>query len=428
MKIAYPEFGIEINSGDTSHTGADTISFALTSGERVNVRNDLKYQVDGLTVCQATLGIKESKKCDFTVMKIAHPGAVAATFTRSMTAAFSVNRNRQCIKSGRAQMIAVNSGNANVFTPTGARDLDEVAALLAKEFRVEANDILICSTGVIGVPLPMPLFRQGIPGLSKQMKCGELEKAADAILTTDLGPKACSIRMGDVVLAGIAKGAGMLEPNMATMLVFFFTNAALSSSELQSCLQQAVDGSFNCISVDTDTSTSDSVVLLSTGTVKCPEHADFTSALRALSIKLARDIVSQGEGATKIIEASVEADVSVEYSRRLAKKIVNSPLLKSAIHGADPNWGRIVMALGKPDAGHEQRPILPDRLQISLQGFPVYRNGEATGVDLSALSKQLGERRVAEINVKIEGGKFVGRAWGCDLTEEYVRINSDYST
>lgn len=334
----YPETFIQIESADRDDTLADAVSVTLEDGRVIPVSNTLDAQPT-LSCCTTTLGIKESGKSDFTVMRLDKPGACAGVFTKNRCPSVTVIRNKTCLNDGKAQLIAVNSGNANVFTPNGEADLKEIVTLISKEFAVEENQILMCSTGVIGVPLPMDVFRKGVPGLKGKLSRNTLQNSAEAIITTDRYAKVASIKVGDVLISAIAKGAGMIEPNLATMLVYIFTNVSIPSERLAEHLREACERSFNCISIDSDTSTSDSVII--TSTEELPESAvkasDFSRALTALCVKLSRDIVSQGEGVTKILECCVDSETSVAFSEQVAKQINNSPLCKCAMHGGVPN-------------------------------------------------------------------------------------------
>ncbi len=432
MKLIYKNLDIEVTLGSGKDTTTDHVQFRnpVKSEQFLSIENSLKYQPTGIKTLAATLGIKKSGKIDFTVVTLPQAGPAASVLTRCMCPSYTILRNREILKEGQLQAIAVNSGNANVFTPNGDKDLNHIAQLLSQEFQIKQNHFFISSTGVIGVPLPIEKFQKGIPGLKSQLKENNLDAAASAILTTDLGPKTASFKHNDLIICGMAKGAGMIEPNLATMLVYFFTNAKLSSPALQNILSQAVDSSFNCISIDSDTSTSDSVTLLSTAELELSENElkIFQSALRAMSIKLARDIVSQGEGVSKIIEVSVNSNISEEFSRVTAKKIINSPLVKAAVHGADPNWGRVVMAIGKPEAGKNIKVLGEENIEIKLQGEVVFSKKENLKLDLAAISKKIRESKIASIEVTIGNADYPTRAWGCDLTEEYVTFNSDYTT
>jgi glutamate N-acetyltransferase / amino-acid N-acetyltransferase len=425
----YPELNISVLSAERDDTLADTLTVTLSNGNKISVDNHLERQPT-LETCATTLGIKESGKPDFTVMKLSKPSTCAGLFTKNRCPSITVLRNKDCLKSGTTQLIAVNSGNANVFTPSGEKDVNEIAQLLSAEFQVAPDQILICSTGVIGVPLPMDKFRKGIPGLKNKLKAENLNQAAEAIITTDRFAKSASIQIGDVVISGIAKGAGMIEPNLATMLVYLFTNAQMTQAELANHLEYASYNSFNAISIDSDTSTSDSVIFTSTGAIPSStiSTTDFRTALTALCLKLARDIVSQGEGTTKILECCVESDTSVAFSRLVAKQIINSPLFKCAMHGGDPNWGRIIMAIGKGWDHESPKLFSPDMLTIGLQGVTVLEKGLPIQINLENLAKRIKNERVIQISVKIGTGKFCARAWGSDLSKEYVEINADYTT
>jgi glutamate N-acetyltransferase/amino-acid N-acetyltransferase len=238
------------------------------------------------------------------------------------------------------------------------------------------------------------------------------------------------VRVGDLVVCAMAKGAGMIEPNMATLLVYFFTNADLDGRELRAVLAGAVERTFNSLTVDSDTSTSDTVAIFSTRAVPLDEarRSDFTDAVRAMSIKLARDIVSTSEGATKLIECTVAVDSSPGDAKIMAKKIANSPLVKTAIHGGDPNWGRIVMAIGKPDDRLSLGEIARESVVIEMMGQVVFSRAQPIAVDLAALSRELKAATRVAIDVRIGEGRHSATVWGCDLSRRYVDINADYTT
>jgi glutamate N-acetyltransferase/amino-acid N-acetyltransferase len=276
----------------------------------------------------------------------------------------------------------------------------------------------------------MPKIEAAVRGIGAKLRPNALDDAARAILTTDRGPKVCSIRLGDVVVCAMAKGAGMIEPNMATMLVYFFTNADVDGAGLRDVLTGAVERSFNALTVDSDTSTSDSVVLFSTRQVKLDDAArlDFTDAVRALSIKLARDVVAQSEGATKLIDCTVRVDSSVSDAKIMAKKIVNSPLVKTAVHGGDPNWGRIVMAIGKPDERLSLGAIPRENVTIAMMGQVVFSRAQAIPIDLEALARSIKASTRVSIDVTVGDGRHTATVWGCDLSRRYVDINAEYMT
>jgi glutamate N-acetyltransferase/amino-acid N-acetyltransferase len=427
MQRIYDDLGMSIEPGCGPDTADDLVSFALTgTDERVSIVNSLRYQPDGILTCATTLGIKPSGKPDFTVITLPQPGAAAAVMSQHRCPSYAVLRNRECLADGTLQAIAVGSGNANVFTPNGMRDLLRIAELLEAEFGIAAEHTLISQTGAIGTPLPMALFESGIPHLANKLQPQHLDAASEAILTTDRGPKVASVAVGDLVLTGIAKGAGMVEPHMATMLVYFFTNAQAGASFLQDALERAADVSFNRLSIDAATSTSDTVALVSTGTqaLSSIQQEYFRQALVAMSVKLTRDIASQGEGVSKTLEVTVDSDVSLAYSQRVAKQIINSPLVKTAAHGAIPGWGRIVAAMGKPQSGHVDPMLAPEQVEIALQSHTVYQRGQAITPDLQALNLALRRDKVIDIYVTLGAGGYLGRAWGCDLSADYVQFNA----
>lgn len=422
MQHAYHDLGITITPGPGTNTADDIVSFTLPGmDEQVAIANSLCHQPAGIHTCACSLGVKQSGKLDFTVITLPHPGPAAAVFSQSRCCSYSVLRNRSCLVDGQLQAVAVNSGNANVFTPNGMHDLARIAQLLEQEFGIAAEHTLISLTGWIGRPLPMEVFEAGIPHLAQTLHEHNLDAASEAILTTDIGPKVASVALGDIVIAGIVKGAGMVEPNMATMLAYFFTNAQLSASCLQELLADAVNASFNRLSIDADTSMNDTVALLSTG--ECPLQDQQIDAVRqaltAMTVKLVRDMASQGEGVTKIMEVAVDSDASVDYSQRLAKKIINSPLVKTSLHGASLECGRILAAVGKPEPGYADPVLMPDQVEITIQGHPIYRRGQPVGG-----SPNLCNETVIHVNVTIGHGGFLGRAWGCDLSPDYVRLNA----
>jgi len=276
----------------------------------------------------------------------------------------------------------------------------------------------------------MAKIEAAISGLSTKLRPGALDGVARAILTTDRGPKICSVRVGDVVACAMAKGAGMIEPNMATMLVYFFTNADVPADRLKAILVDAVERTYNSISVDSDTSTSDTVVVFSTRRVPLDAQgeADLADAIRCMSLKLARDIVAQSEGATKLIECTVRADSSARDAKVMAKNVVNSPLVKTAAYGGDPNWGRIVMAIGKPDGGPAVAPIAPTDVTIVMMDQVLFRRAEPVATDLDALARSIQSAARVSIDVVIGEGRYAAKAWGCDLSPRYVEINAEYMT
>lgn len=370
------------------------------------------------------IGIKDDT-LDFTVVYSMARAAAAGVFTQSLFCGAPVIVGREHLADGHLQAVVVNSKNANVAT--GKQGIDnsrEITRLVARELEVSAEDVLPSSTGVIGQQLPIEKFRAAMAGLRDQLQPEDLGTAAQAIMTTDTRPKARARRVGSAVLAGMAKGAGMIEPNMATMLSFLFTDAAIPPDTLQPMLRQAVEQSFNMISVDTDTSTSDTVVIMANGLAGEVDVGEFQTALNEMCIELAKEVARDGEGATKLLEVAVTSARDDQQAKRVAKAIVNSPLIKTAVHGADPNWGRVAMAVGKCE---EETDVRPENVTMSFGDTCVYAKGEPLGVDLAQLESYLeGE----EIRILVDLGLQTGQAtvWGCDLTEEYVRINALYTT
>ncbi|GCE28600.1 arginine biosynthesis bifunctional protein ArgJ 2 [Dictyobacter alpinus] len=385
----------------------------------------LGMQPKGFRCCAKNVGIKDTS-LDFTVITSDVPAAAAAMFTRNSFCGPAITVGREHVRDGRLQAFVINSKNANVATgEQGLANVREVVRLVAEELSITPEDILPSSTGVIGRQLPMERLRQGIAGIQQQLRYGHLEQAAQAIMTTDTYPKMHCCRVGNATLVGIAKGVGMIEPDMATMLAYFMTDASLTPEQLHTILKDAVDDSFNMVSVDTDTSTSDTVAIMANGLAGEVNLADFQQALRDMCVRLARELARDGEGATKLIEVTVKNALDGQQAKRVAKSIVNSPLVKAAIFGADPNWGRIAMAIGKC---YEQDTIVPEKTDIAFGYIPVYHRGLAMDEGhLSALKNYL-RRDEISINVSLGLGDQQARVWGCDLSYDYVKINGTYTS
>ncbi len=371
-----------------------------------------------------SIGIRD-ETLDFTVIASDVPAAAAAMFTQSRFCGAAVTVGREHVADGRLQAFVINSKNANVATgPQGLANIREVVSLVAQELEIRPDDVLPSSTGVIGWQLPMERIRAGIRGLRSEMKEGDLEASARAIMTTDTRPKYRTRTIGNAVLVGMAKGVGMIEPNMATMLSYFVTDARIEPAQLRQALQDAVALSFNMVSVDTDTSTSDTVAIMANGLAGEVDLDEFRRALREMAIELAKELARDGEGATKLLEVTVSEAASFAQAKRVAKAIVNSPLVKTAIFGRDPNWGRVTMAIGKCE---EQTDIVPEKVGIAFGDLPVYQ-GRALGEEnLPQLKAYLDNSEVA-IRVTLGLGDASATVWGCDLTYEYVRINGEYTT
>ncbi|GCE21348.1 bifunctional glutamate N-acetyltransferase/amino-acid acetyltransferase ArgJ [Dictyobacter kobayashii] len=385
----------------------------------------LSMQPKGFRCCAKNVGIKDTT-LDFTVIASDVPAAAAAMFTQNRFCGPAITVGREHVSNGRLQAFVINSKNANVATgEEGLANVRELVGLVAEELNIESEDVLPSSTGVIGRQLPMEKLRQGIAGSGQQLQYGHLEQAARAIMTTDTYPKMHCCRIGNATLVGIAKGVGMIEPNMATMLAYFLTDASVDPEQLRVCLKEAVEPSFNMVSVDSDTSTSDTVAIMANGLAGEVNLADFRQALQDMCLRLARELARDGEGASKLIEVTVEHALNAQQAKRVAKSIVNSPLVKTAIFGSDPNWGRIAMAIGKC---YEQDTIVPEKIDIAFGCIPVYHRGLAVDEGhLSALKNYLDHDEIA-IHVSLGLGEEQARVWGCDLTYDYVKINGTYTS
>lgn len=347
--------------------------------------------------------------------------AAAAVFTRNHFPGAPVLLGRETIRAGRLRAVIVNSKVSNVATgPGGLENARRMAAAAASELATTPDRILVSSTGVIGVPLPIEKIERGIRGAAAELQHDPLVGAL-GIMTTDTRPKALSIGLGDATISWVAKGSGMIEPHMATMLVYIFTDAALDTATLDTMLRAAVHESFNMLSVDSDTSTSDTCALLANGLAGDVDAADFQRALddgcRRVTEMLARD----GEGATKLLRATVHEAAGPDEARRIAKTIVNSPLIKTMAHGADPNVGRILMAIGKC---FDCR-IEPARTSASINGTIVVDGGIRVDFDEAALRASLAGETV-DIDVRLRLGQARATAFGCDLSKGYVEENAAY--
>ncbi|MGZ4113419.1 MAG: bifunctional glutamate N-acetyltransferase/amino-acid acetyltransferase ArgJ [Tumebacillaceae bacterium] len=386
----------------------------------------LPFQPKGFLTCAKNIGIKE-QILDFTVIASTVPATAAAMFTQNRFCGAPIVVGREHVADGQLQAFVINSGNSNVATgEQGIANAREIVRLVAEELQIAEQDILPSSTGVIGRQLPMEKFHQGIAGLRAEMQEGGLAQAAEAIMTTDTHPKMRARQIGAATLVGMAKGSGMIEPNMATMLAYFVTDAAIPADVLQEMLRAAVNRSFNMVSVDTDTSTSDSVAMMANGLAGEVNLDEFAQALQEMAIELAQEIARDGEGATKLLEVVVAEATDFAQAKRVAKSIVNSPLVKTAIFGTDPNWGRVAMAIGKCE---EQVAIEPEKVKIAFGDLALYDRGTAYESEehLAALRAYLSGDEVT-IHVSLGLGDSIATVWGCDLSYEYVRINGEYTT
>ena len=372
----------------------------------------------------SNIGIKDSTD-DLVIVAAEAPVSAAGVFTQSRFVGPSVTVSRRHLSNHRAAAMVVISKNANVANgETGMADTLEVVQLVAEQAGCDESDVLIASTGVIGRPYPMDRIRSGFDRLNNTQWDAGLSDVARGIMTTDTVEKTSSATIdgSGAIIAGVAKGVGMIEPNMATMISIVLTDADLSPHDLDSIFRRVTDKSFNCVSVDGDTSTSDTAVVLASGTAGAVALDAFERALEQVCIDLARQIAADGEGAETLIEVLVDEARDDEQARLVAKAIVNSPLVKTAVHGADPNWGRIAMAVGKVNHDDIDQNNVTIRIG-SKELFPRQVSEE----ELAQLSAYLqGDEVVIHVSLGISQG--MARVWGCDLTDGYVRINADYTT
>jgi len=364
------------------------------------------------------------------------PASVAGVFTRSSVVGAPVEVTRARVRAGRARGVIVNSGVANVaLGARGVRDAERMAEMAARALGCDAREFLVASTGVIGKPLPLARLRAGVPAAVRALRADGLRDAAHAIMTTDTRPKLASarvrIRGRDVSIVGIAKGSGMIEPQLATMLAFVLTDAALVPACARRFLRTAAEASFNRLSVDGETSTSDMLLLLANGAaghaplrdVTGRAAARFQSALTAVCAELARAVARDGEGATKLVTVRVCGARSRGEAERAARRIANSLLVKTALFGADPNWGRILQTVG---AGRVAVDLT--RAEVRLAGVAVYRRGRALGEAARLRARRRLARREIEIAVDLAAGRAEFWVWTCDLSYDYVRINAEYTS
>ncbi len=372
----------------------------------------------------ANIGVKDTTD-DFTLVVADSRCAAAGVFTQSRFVGPSVTVSRQHLADNSARAMVVISKNANVANgPQGLSDANEVVDGVAKAIGCNATDVLIASTGVIGRPYPMDRIRAGLANIPTSITGTDAEAVARGIMTTDTVHKIAeaSIAGGTARVVGVAKGVGMIEPNMATLITMMFTDARIEPAQLDAIFRRVIDRTFNCVSVDTDTSTSDTAVILASGAAGSVDAQAFEAALHEVALSLTKQVARDGEGAETLIEVTVDKARDAEQAKRVAKSIVNSPLVKTAVHGADPNWGRVAMAVGKcNDTDIDQEQVV-----IRFGTQEVYpRQVDAAG--LARLSDYMRGDDVT-IHVSLNNGTASATVWGCDLTDGYVRINADYTT
>jgi glutamate N-acetyltransferase/amino-acid N-acetyltransferase len=388
----------------------------------------------GVRLAALECNVRYRGRPDVMLLELAPGSTIAGVLTRSLASSAPVDLCRKHLKGGKARAILVNAGNANAFTgKLGRSAAESCVAAAAKELGCRNGEIFVASTGVIGEPLPAEKITGKLGALVAGLKPDAWAEAAAAIMTTDTFPKLASrtakIGNATVTLNGIAKGSGMIAPDMATMLAFVATDAKLPADILQALLKRGADRSFNCITVDGDTSTSDTLLLAASGQAthaKPKSAADpalkaFRDALDSLLTDLAVQVVMDGEGAEKLVTIDITGAASAAAARRIGLSIANSPLVKTAIAGEDANWGRIVMAVGKAGEKAER-----DKLQIRIGGVLIAAQGQRVpGYDEAPVAKHIKGRDIRiEVDVGVGAGK--ARVWTCDLTHRYIEINADY--
>jgi glutamate N-acetyltransferase/amino-acid N-acetyltransferase len=387
----------------------------------------------GFRASGAAAGIKPSGNPDIALIVSDGPASAAAVFTTNRVCAAPILVSRENLRNGQARAIAVNAGNANACTgEEGMRDARRMAQVTAELIGARLEEVLVASTGVIGHKLPMERVEQGLRRAAAELSRQGGEQAARAIMTTDTRPKevAIEIPLGDaaVRIGGICKGSGMIAPNMATLLAFLTTDAVIWPEVLQSALRSATEQTFNCLTIDGDCSTNDMLAILANGasgvriTPGSPAHGAFCEGLLHVCTRLVKDLARDGEGATKLVEIRVSGARSVAAARKVGLAIGESPLVKTALFGNDPNWGRILCA-----AGYSGVAIDPTRLALTLCGVPLVRGGEPLPYDKNLASEAMkGPEAVIALDLGL--GSQSATVWTCDFSYDYVRINAEYTT
>lgn len=392
----------------------------------------------GFTASGIHCGIRKNhSKRDLALIASAAPAHAAAVYTTNLVKGAPLTVTKQHIADGTAQAVVCNSGNANTCNANGVEIAEQMSALVGAALGIAPEDVVVASTGVIGQPLDITPIADGIPALIAGLSAENGAAAAEAIMTTDTVPKEIAVEftLGGKTchLGGIAKGSGMIHPNLATMLVFLTTDAAISAEMLRKALSTDVQNTFNMVSIDGDTSTNDMVTILANGmagnaeiTADGADFAAFMQALNTVTVHLCRCIAADGEGATKLLECRVTGAKDVPTAKTVAKSVVCSSLLKAAMFGADANWGRVLCAIGYSGADVDVTAV--DVAFRSARGtIPVCENG--AGVPFSEeLAKEILLEKEIEILVSAGAGEGSATAWGCDLTYDYVKINGDYRT
>jgi glutamate N-acetyltransferase/amino-acid N-acetyltransferase len=374
----------------------------------------------GFRCASRNVGLKPSAK-DLTLFASDIDAAAAAVFTRNHFPGAPIVLGRETIRGGVLRAVIANSKVSNVATgAAGVASARRMAAAAASELGTTPDRVLVSSTGVIGVPLPIEKIERGVVGMAAELQHDPMV-GAEGIMTTDTHPKALSLSVGDATITWVAKGSGMIEPNMATMLAYVFTDAALDAPTLDRLLRAAVAPSFNMLSVDTDTSTSDTCAILANGLAGPVDEGAFAEALCAGCVRMTEVLARDGEGAEHLVRVHVRGALSASEAQVVAKSVVNSPLVKTMVHGADPNVGRLLMAVGKCF----DCTIEPSRTDAWINGVQVVAGGERLAFDDAVVRETL-EREVVDLEIALGVGDGEARAYGCDLTRGYVDENAAY--
>ena len=393
----------------------------------------LDFKVQGFLFSGISAGIKKDGKRDLGLIYSEVPARVAGLFTTNKVKAAPVQLDMARIKKGLCQAIVVNSGNANACTGRqGLRDAKRVSSLIAKQLGIDEKLVFPSSTGVIGIPLPVEKIEGGIPELMNNLSAEGWMKTAEAMMTTDTFPKiegaTCRIKGKQVKLCGMVKGAGMIRPDLATMLSFLITDANIKASLLQQMLEKAAEVSYNRITIDGETSTNDTVLLLANGKAGHPilnrmdrDGKVFQSMLLKVCQNLAESVVKDGEGATKLIEILIQGARNKEDAKQAAYAIAHSPLVKTAFFGEDANWGRILCALG-----HSGAQINPNRVDVFFDKVPIVKNGIGVGSKLEEKASQILKKKSFKVIVDLQRGKSQFSVLTTDLSIDYVKINASY--
>ena len=399
-----------------------------------------KHKTAGVTYPQGfkaagvRAGIKKNGNLDVALIYTEKEAAVAGVFTKNLVAAAPVRVSKVVVGTGSAHAIVANAGCANACTgEQGLRDAEKMAELAAKELNCRQDDVVVASTGVIGVNLPMDKMEVGIKNAASELSTEGSVNAGNAIITTDTYSKACAteIQLGgkEIRLGAIAKGSGMIQPNMATMLCFITTDVNIDQKLLQGALSEIVEVTFNMVTVDNDTSTNDMVIVLANGaadnakiTEKNSDYEKFYSALKEMCTELAKRIAADGEGATKFLTINVHGAETFADAKTVGMAVANSPLVKTAFFGEDPNWGRVICAVG-----YSGVKISPEKTVVKFGGVPVYAHSVGAKFDDAGLKKVMAEHDIV-IDIELGIGDVDATVWTCDLSYGYVKINGEYTT